>query len=202
MLSAPSRRAGRGRGAAHLRRHWIGAKQAPRYQLTTLKVEGQTRAHTLLRHKWGYAVVRQILQHGVVKWTAGNPQPLWLSGASIPQYDVVSDDLPHYGPFLMMFFNVRNTQGHGNIGDIRKNGAYTHWKHVQPWKYAARHARTGIFVRKYGRLFDFPRDHIVARETIATICWTATASGTVPPIVRLIVTVEAIAITVVPVSKV
>jgi hypothetical protein len=51
-------------------------------------------------------------------------------------------------------------------------------------------------------LFDFPRDHIVARETIATICWTATASGTVPPIVRLIVTVEAIAITVVSVSKV
>ena len=29
------------------------------------------------------------------------------------------------GPFLMLFLNVRNTQGHGDIGDIRKSGAYT-----------------------------------------------------------------------------
>ena len=89
----------------------------------------------------------------------------------------------------MLFFNVRNTQG-----DIGERAEHTHWKHVQPWKYAAKHARTGILVRKSGTFYNFPSGFFVARETIATICWTATASGTVPPIVRLIVTVEAIAI--------
>ena len=91
LPSAPSWRAGHGHGAAHLRRRWIGAKQAPRYQLTNLKVEGQTRAHTLLRHKWGYAVKRASDTAGCGQVTAMTPHPLWLCGDSISQWFIVEN---------------------------------------------------------------------------------------------------------------
>ena len=65
--------------------------------VTNLKVEGQTRAHTLLRHKWGYAVKRASDTAGCGQVTAMTPHPLWLCGDSIsqlPQFSVDHTNLP------------------------------------------------------------------------------------------------------------